>query len=131
MRFMVDENLSPYLARALQGLFSADHEVEHIRNYFGPGTTDISWIEILSQQGEWIIISGDRRISKNKAELAAFRSSNLIGFFLCRTIIQKPVRQQLIRILTIWDQLETQARLVQPGAMFEIPERSVKFRSIG
>lgn len=128
---MVDENLSPYLARALEGLLSADHQIEHIRSHFGPGLTDLSWIEILSQQGEWIILSGDRRISRNKAELAAFRSSNLIGFFLCRTLTQKPVRQQLIRILTIWDQIEAQARLVQPGAMFEIPERSGKFRSIG
>lgn len=128
---MVDENLSPYLARALQGLFSAEHQIEHIRNFFEPGTTDLAWIELLSRQGDWIVISGDRRIAKNKAELAAFRSSKLIGFFLCRTMSRKPVRQQLIRILTIWDQLEAQVRLVQPGAMFEIPEKSVKFRSIG
>ena len=127
---MVDENISPYLARALRELFVVDHQIEHIRDRFGTGTTDSNWIEALSREGGWVILSGDRRITRNRAELYAFKSSSLIGFFLCRTVAQKPVQQQMIRILQVWDRLQAQASLVQPGAAFEITERGEKFRSL-
>ncbi len=127
---MADENISPYLARALRELFAVDHEIEHIRDRFGTGTTDLTWIETLNREGNWVILSADRRITRNRAELHAFKSSSLIGFFLCRTIAQKPVQKQMIRILQVWESLEAQASLVRPGAAFEITERGDKFRSL-
>lgn len=130
MKVMADEHLSPYLARALRELFAADHQVEHIRERFGPATTDLSWIQALSQEGGWVILSADRRITRNRTELHAFRSSGLIGFFLCRTISEKPVQKQMIRILQVWDSIEAQVKLVRPGAMFEVSERGEKFRSL-
>ncbi len=130
MKLMADENISPYLARALRELFAVDHEIKHIRERFGPSTTDLSWIKTLNSEGNWIILSADRRITRNRTELHAFKSSSLIGFFLCRTIAQKPVHKQMIRILQIWESLEVQASLVRPGAAFEITERGEKFRSL-
>ena len=127
---MVDECISPYLARALRELFYDTHTVEHIRDRFPPQTTDREWIVALSNEGGWVILSADRRISRNKAELHAFRSSKMVGFFLSRTVNAKPVHRQLIRILQVWDGLEAQTKLVRPGAMFEISERGDKFRSL-
>lgn len=127
---MVDECVSPFLARALRGLFHDLHRVEHIRDRFPAKTTDREWMAALSDEGGWVILSADRRISRNKAELHAFRSSKMVGFFLCRTVNAKPVHQQLIRILQVWDRLEAQAKLVRPGAMFEISERGDRFRSL-
>lgn len=127
---MADENLSPTLARALRELFAVDHHIEHIRDRFGPRTSDLAWIEALSREGGWIILSADRRITRNKAELHAFRSSDLIGFFLCQTVYQKPVQKQMIRLLQVWDNIEATTRLVRPGAVFEISERGDKFRSL-
>lgn len=69
---LVDENLPPALARALDALFSGKHEVIHIRARFGPGVKDVDWIETLSAEGQWTVISGDRRITRNRTEYIAF-----------------------------------------------------------
>lgn len=127
---MVDECISAFLAHAMRELFWDLHQIEHIRDRYPAGTTDREWIGDLSREGGWVILSADRRISRNKAELHAFRTSGLVGFFLCRTVYEKQVHRQLIRILQVWERLEAQAKLVEPGAMFEISERGEKFRSL-
>jgi predicted nuclease of predicted toxin-antitoxin system len=82
VKVLIDENLSPALAKALDALFGGEHEVEHIRIKFGPNVTDAEWIRRLSEEGHWVVISGDARIARRKTEQAAFRNSRLIGFFL-------------------------------------------------
>ena len=44
MKMMVDENLPPALARALAALFAGQHQIIHLRERFGAGTTDIEWM---------------------------------------------------------------------------------------
>ncbi|MFC0191436.1 PIN-like domain-containing protein [Aureimonas pseudogalii] len=127
---MVDECISPYLARALRELFAVDHQVANIRDHFGPGVKDLTWIKSLSDDGEWIVLSADRRITRNKAEMQAFKSSGLIGFFLSKSVYQKPMHRQFMRVLAVWESLEKQATLVRPGAMFEITERGDRFRQL-
>ena len=129
MKVLIDENLAPALARSLAGLFG-QHDIVALRDRYPARTTDLEWIEDLTREGGWIVISGDRRIRKNKTEYAAFRGSGLVGFFLAKTVFEKSTRQKLIRILQIWPEIEDQVRLVRPGAMFEIPERSNRFRQL-
>jgi PIN like domain len=73
MRFFFDRNMPPRLARMVDVL-----ELEHtVRSYydddrFGETTTDVEWIRVLStDESTWAVVSGDRRILKNKSELAA------------------------------------------------------------
>ncbi|HEY0803141.1 MAG TPA: DUF5615 family PIN-like protein, partial [Steroidobacteraceae bacterium] len=73
MKVLVDENLPPALARALAAFFKGQHDVVHLRDRFGAGVSDITWINALNQEGNWVVISGDRRITRNKAEYQAFR----------------------------------------------------------
>ena len=40
MKVLIDENLSPALAKALNALFAGEHEVEQLRIKFGPKVTD-------------------------------------------------------------------------------------------
>ena len=77
MKVMVDENLPPAMAKALAALFAGKHEVVHLREKFGAAVKDTEWIGALNAEGHWVIISGDRRIAKNKAEQQAFKSSKL------------------------------------------------------
>ncbi|MER9534181.1 hypothetical protein NKI89_31095 [Mesorhizobium sp. M0309] len=51
MKALVDENLSPALARSLNALFAGEHEIVHIREKFGPGVKDVAWIAQLSTEG--------------------------------------------------------------------------------
>ena len=123
---MVDENLPPALARALAALFVGKHKIIHLRDRFGSRVTDIEWITELNREGRWIVISGDRRISRNKAEQQIFRSSRLIGFFFAPGVQKAALTKQIERLMALWDNIEKQAELVQGGSMFEIPMKSVR-----
>jgi hypothetical protein len=130
VKVLFDENLSPALARALSSLFAGEHEIVHLREKFGPAVSDREWITALSREGRWIVISGDRRITKIRAEYTAFRCSNLVGFFLSRGLNKSRVIKQMERILALWDLIEQQSTLVEGGAMFEIPMRSTRLSQL-
>ncbi|MDF2371976.1 MAG: DUF5615 family PIN-like protein [Rhizobiaceae bacterium] len=130
MRVLIDENLPPAFARALQELFVKEHEIVHIRTRFGPGVKDLEWIKTLSEEGRWVIISGDRRITRNRVEYNAFRASKLVGFFLSRGLYKSPAIKQMERILALWATIEQQSNLVDGGAMFELPMKSSKLKQM-
>ena len=91
---------------------------------------DREWIESLSAEGRWIVISGDRRIARNRVEYAAFRSSRLVGFFLAKGLYKAPVVKQMERILALWSAIETQSGIVAGGAMFLLPMKSTKLEQL-
>lgn len=124
MKFLLDENLPPALARSLNELFRGEHEVVALRGKFGPNVTDVVWINTLSKEGRWIIISGDRRITRSKAEYNAFRNSKLIGFFMCSAVNRSPVTKQAARLLILWEDICALAARVEGGAIFEIPVKA-------
>ena len=130
MKVVVDENLPPALARALHALFNGEHDVIHIRDRYGPGVTDLQWIPELSSEGSWVVISGDRRIGRNKAELNAFRSSRLIGFFLAAGLQKAPLVKQAERILALWEGIEVLAARTKPGSMFILPMTSTRIGTL-
>jgi hypothetical protein len=130
VKVLVDENLSPALARALNELFAGKHEVIHIRAKFGSGVKDSEWIPALSAEGRWIVLSGDRRITRNKAEYTAFRGSRLVGFFLSKGLYKAQVVKQMERILALWSAIETQAAIVAGGAMFELPMKTNRIEQL-
>jgi len=121
VRVVIDENLSPALARALHALFAGEHEVAHIRDKFGPKVNDVDWITALSAEGRWIVISGDAKITKRKSEQAAFRNSRLIGFFMSPALKGARVTRQMQRLLALWEDIEIIAERVAAGAMYELP----------
>ena len=75
MKTIIDENLSPALAKALNALFAGEHQIVHMRDRFGPGVKDVEWIGRLSDDGRWIVISGDAGITSGKPnrQLSAIR----------------------------------------------------------
>jgi hypothetical protein len=117
-------------SKSLAALFLGRHRVVHVRELFGPGTTDLHWIQRLDQEGSWIVISGDRRITRNKAEYHAFSSSRLIGFFLSKGLQKAPVIKQMERLCALWPTIETAAGVVAGGAMFELPMTSTRLRQL-
>jgi hypothetical protein len=130
VKILVDENLPPALAKALAAIFKGRHEVIHLRERFGPGVSDIEWINTLNQEGKWVIISGDRRITRNRAEYQAFRSSRLIGFFLSAGLQKSNSIKQMERILALWENIEELCALVEGGAVFELPMKSTRVKQL-
>lgn len=130
MKVLVDENLPPALARALAALFVGSHEVIHLRDKFGPAVTDIEWIQELNREGRWIILSADRRISRNKAEQRVFRSSKLVAFILSPGLQKAQTTKKMERILAQWSVIETQAGIVSGGSIFEIQMKGNKLSTL-
>jgi len=126
----VDENLPPAMAKALAALFVGQHTVIHLRDRYGPGVKDLQWIPELSREDRWVVISGDRQITKVRAEYQAFRNSRLVGFFLSPGLNKAKLTKQVERILALWDVIEQQSALVEGGAMFELPMTSTRLRQI-
>jgi hypothetical protein len=119
VKVFFDHNLSPAMARAFRELFKGEHEIVTLRDKFQQDTSDLEWISSLSDEGQWVVISGDRRITRNRAEYNAFRNSRLIGFFLSPGLYKSKVIKQTERILALWDNIEILTRTVEGGAMFD------------
>ena len=130
MKVFFDHNMSPAIARALRELFRKEHEIAFLTEKFSRDARDIEWITALSREGQWVVISGDRRIARNRAEYHAFRNSNLIGLFLSEGLYKAPVAKQMERLLALWPTIETVCSTVQGGAMFELPVRSTRLRQM-
>jgi len=127
---MVDENLPPALARALAALFAGQHEIIHLLERFGKGTTDIEWMTALNTEGSWAVLSADRRISRNKSEQRLFRSSRLIAFIFAPGLQRASTVKKMERLMATWETIEKQVPLVRGGAMFEIPMRGNQLNSL-
>jgi hypothetical protein len=106
------------------------HDIATLAEKFDPSTSHVEWIGRLSREGQWAVISGDRRITKNCAEYHAFRNSNLIGLFLAQGLYKAPVVKQMERILALWPNIVTVCQTVQGGAMFELPLKRTLLRQL-
>ena len=130
MKVFFDHNMSPAMARAFRELFRGEHEVVTLADKFERDTPDVEWINRLSDEGHWVIISGDRRITRNRAEFYAFRNSKLIGFFLSPGLCKSKVTKQMERILVLWENIDILAQRVEGGAMFELPMKGNRARQL-
>jgi hypothetical protein len=82
MRFFFDRNMSLYLARMI-GELERNHVIRHhdADPRFTCTTPDTEWISVLGKdQLTWIVLSGDGRILRNKAEFSALREAKLTFF---------------------------------------------------
>lgn len=119
MRFLLDENLSPHLARALRDL---GEPVDHLRDVFGAGTPDREWIVRAAEAG-YTVLSGDLRIRRTAAERDALRRASLGIFFVAPTIASHcAITQCLVKH---WPTIKRLARTGRPQP-FLVGQRSVR-----
>lgn len=132
MKVMVDNDLPPRLARALDLIFADDgDEVVALRDKFGRGSvTDAEWISALGEEGRWAILSADRRIAKQRPSRELFIGAGLVGFFFPPSLQKQPLYRQAARVISIWPDLRDQVRLNANGC-FEMPASGRRFRQIG
>lgn len=121
MKFLIDNNLSPYLARALAALSSPhDIEVIHLRDKFLKNTPDIEWINALSTEQGWSVVTQDRLI-KNPLEKEALRRSGLTAFVLAKGWSAQLEWDKAAQLVRWWPRIIEQASLVRGGAAFQVP----------
>lgn len=126
MKLLTDNNISPKVARAINELIKDGRGSVAIalRDKFSPNTPDLEWIDRLGQEGGWSVISADLRITKNKAERAAWMQTDLVGFFMEPGLAKLNPIEQTARLLMRLPMLEDQLRLISGPALFALPIRA-------
>jgi hypothetical protein len=125
LKVLVDNNLSPLLARAIHLLVAPDgDQVVALRQRFPANTPDEVWISALGVEGGWSVQSGDVRIARRPTEKLAWHQSRLKGFFLAPAWSKFSNLEKTARLLLWWPKLRDQERLVGPGAIFQLPINS-------
>lgn len=77
-----DNCTTPVLAETLNSyLHHRDDSACHIRDLpCGRHAADLQWMAYFAGTGDdWLVVTGDKRIHKNKAERAVFRQAGLKG----------------------------------------------------
>ncbi len=121
MRFLLDNNLSPRLARALNELTrGSGHEVTALRERFPADTKDTQWIGRLAQEGDWAVVCGDRGILTNPIELKALRDSGLTIFFLARGWASLEHWPKAAKLVQHWPKIEATVENVLPGVCYTV-----------
>jgi hypothetical protein len=124
VKLLFDHNISPRVARAIHALLSGSGEAVALRDKFEASTPDEEWIAAIDTEGGWSVISGDLRITKNRAERAAWMQTSLVGFFLEPALLRLDPLQQTARLLLWLPVLERQLALIKGPALFALPLRS-------
>lgn len=119
MKFFIDNNLPPALAHALRELSKPEnHEVIHLRDRFAVNTSDTDWINSLSQESAWIVVTHD---SLNKGlEREALRRAGLLVFFLDKSWSNHKFWEIAHNLVKWWPRIIEQAGGIENGAAFKV-----------
>jgi hypothetical protein len=119
MNFLLDHNLSPLLARALNELSrGSGHEVAALRDRFPDNPPDETWLRALGQEGGWAVVTCDASIRRNPGELAAWREAKLTTFFLAKGWSSLQHWAKAAKLVQIWPTIEQSAVSVRAGAAY-------------
>jgi hypothetical protein len=119
MKFFFDNQLSPHLAQSIHALAKVDgDEVVHKRDRFAPDTPDVEWIQRLSAEGSWVVVSGDLNILRTRAEKPVWKAARLIGFFLKKGWMNITPWDQAWHLIRWWPLITAQAKLAEPGSTY-------------
>lgn len=121
MKLLFDNNVSPRVARAIGHLLDDGSTSIPLRDKFPASVKDIEWISALGSEGGWSVISGDLRITKNRAERQAWLGTDLVGFFMEPSLARLPPYEQTARLLFKLPLIEAQVRLISGPALFSLP----------
>ena len=122
MKFFIDNNLPPKLARALAELSGSSHQVIHLKEKFEQSTPDVEWINELSSEGGWVVITLDR-LKKGDQEKEALRRSGLIVFILDKQWSKMQFWDKAYKLVHWWPLIINQSNYIAGGAAFRVPWR--------
>ncbi len=113
------------MARTLDGYLSGtNHSAEHIRDIGMAAAKDVEWISHLhSTDEEWLVVTGDTRLRKNKAEREAFKRANLKGFILKPAYQKTPMAKCCGIFVAKWDSMFEFISRINPPVFVDVSMR--------
>jgi len=131
VRFFFDNTLPPRLAQAIDVLLGGADKVMHLTERFPADTKDVEWLSVLGNEGDWIIISGDPRITRNPHERHVWQEAELTAFFLKKGWSNQKFWIQTAKLIQWWPDIMEQSKRVAPGAGFIVPvQHSGRFEQV-
>jgi hypothetical protein len=121
MNFFFDRCMPHRLARMVDA-YETDHTVRHHDDdpRFKESTTDVEWLTALAADDpRWIIVSGDGRILKNRAERAALEEANLSCVCLTKAWMNMAIHEFAWKFLRVWPEIAENAKVGVPS-IFEV-----------
>jgi len=131
VRFFFDNCVSVKFVQALSILAQIQgYELVHLTEHFPPDATDEEWLQSLATDRDWVIISGDPRISRGRAQRIAWQESGLTAFFFADGWASKGFWKQAESLVRWWPQIVLKAREATPGTGYLIPWNGKDFKQI-
>jgi len=125
LKFLLDNNLPPALARALHELTISDsnnkHQVTWLKKKFAANTPDTEWITSLSAEGDWVVITHDKF---NKGlEREVLRRAGLKVFMLDKSWVNYAFWEKAYQLVRWWPAIVDQSERLKDGAAYQVPWR--------
>ena len=131
MKFFLDNCVSPKFAKALRILAEYQgYEIVHLSEKFDRSVRDVDWIVKLSEESDWVIVSGDQRISRNRSERAAWEESGFTAFFFGDGWASRGYWNQAADIVKWWPEIVLEARKAKAGTGYIIPVKGKEMKAI-
>ena len=92
-----------------------DYTITHLRDRFAPSTDDPTWITQLGSEGDWVIISGDERITRGPETKEAWKESGLTAFFFGKGYADLNMWKQVEQFFHWWPEIRREAREHRDG----------------
>lgn len=123
MNFFFDNNISPNIARAL-ALLNDDCSICHLQDKYAPNTTDEEWLRDIGNQG-FILITRDKKITKRKAELSAYKIHKIGAFILTGKNLR--IWDLVKQLVLAWERIkELSERTQRPFAFSVRPKGKIE-----
>lgn len=124
MRFFLDNNIPPPFLDVLRSLSSHEHRedvIEHLRRFFKESDEDTYWLAELKKLGDdWIIVCGDKRITRSPQEQAAWLAAGLTTFFLWKGWMHLSLWDMASRLVRTWPEIRKAAAKAKAGTGFKV-----------
>lgn len=119
MKVVIDENLSPALARSLNALFVGEHEVVHIQGEVRPERHRLDRPTLRRRSlDRYFRGRQDRETEGGTGRFSPLAFDRLLHVLRAQWA---KVTTQMQRLLALWDDIEKIAKLVAGGAMYQLP----------
>jgi hypothetical protein len=115
--FFFDRDIGTAVPRALQIVRQAYEDVHYHDELFDADTEDVDWIADVGGRG-WIVVTRNRKIGTNPAEIAAVEEAGLRCFCLTQTRGHQLDRWRMLeRVVCSWADMQAEVR-TRPAPFF-------------
>ena len=131
MIFFADENFAINGVRVLDA-FDRVNEIRHLTDSMNPGTPDEEWlVAIASLEPKPIVLSGDGRILRNKAQRKVLRSSGLTFVHLSSGWTNLPWDEMAWKLVKVWPAIVRNVDESRAATVFEVKPTTQKVYRVG